>query len=96
MILSVRMDRRYVFLGLTLLSFLATSLSSISAWRGIVAPVLFMLFLCMTCYYFIVARIGSLTRPEYYVPSPEEAEALKRAELNRGKKPKIDAPRPKG
>ena len=85
-LLSARMDRRYIFLGLTLLSFFATSLSSISAWRGIVAPILFMSFLCMTCYYFIVAKIGSVTRPEQYVPSPEEAESLKRAQLNRVKK----------
>jgi hypothetical protein len=80
------MDRRYLFLLLTLLSFFATSLSSLSAWRGVVAPILFMVFLCMTCYCFIVAKIGSVTRPEQYVPSPEEAEALKRAELSRGKK----------
>lgn len=85
-LLSTRMDRRYIFLGLTLFSFFATSLSSLSAWRGIVAPILFMVFLCMTCYYFIVAKIGSVTRPEHYVPSADEAEALKRAELARGKK----------
>jgi Ca2+/Na+ antiporter len=72
------MDRRYIFLVAALICFAFTSFSSTSQLRGVWAPVLGVIFLCVCAYYLVVARVEGVSRPESYIPSPEENELLKR------------------
>ncbi len=77
------MERKWIWVIVTLVLALSTSLSSTSVFRGVIAPIGTLLFAFIAVMAFVQAKIEATAQPQQYQPSPEEQKALEAAERKR-------------
>lgn len=77
------MERKWIWVIVTLVLAFSTSFTSTSVFRGVIAPIGTLLFAFISVMAFVQAKIDANARPQQYQPSPEERRALEAAERKR-------------
>ncbi|MCU0757444.1 MAG: hypothetical protein MUE46_20425 [Xanthomonadales bacterium] len=77
------MERKWIWVIVTLVLALSTSFTSTSVFRGVIAPIGTLLFAFIAVMAFVQARIHANAQPQQYQPSAEERRALEAAEQKR-------------
>lgn len=77
------MERKWIWVIVTLVLAFSTSFTSTSVFRGVIAPIGTLLFAFIAVMAFVQAKIVANAQPQQYVPSPEERRALEAAEKKR-------------
>jgi len=76
-------ERKWIWVIITLVLAFSTSFTSTSVFRGIVAPIGTLLFAFISVMAFVQAKISATAQPQQYQPSAEERKALEAAERKR-------------
>lgn len=77
------MERKWIWVIITLVLAFSTSLTSTSVFRGVIAPIGTLLFSFISVMAFVQAKINANAQPQQYQPSAEELKALEAAERKR-------------
>lgn len=77
------MERKWIWVIVTLVLAFSTSFTSTSVFRGVIAPIGTLLFAFISVMAFVQAKIHATAQPQQYQPSPEELKALQAAEQKR-------------
>lgn len=77
------MERKWIWVIITLVLAFSTSFTSTSVFRGVIAPLGTLLFAFIAVMAFVQAKIRANAQPQQYQPSPEELKALQAAEQKR-------------